>query len=102
MAVKKQQPAAPLSPRVYSLSQAATVLNVSVWTLRRMFRNGQIKAVRYNKASNAPLMFPVSEIDRIIAESTVTYEPDDRAVGALFQDRALAARATMRKGRKAA
>jgi predicted site-specific integrase-resolvase len=62
-------PRAESARRAYSLKQTAEVLNVSLHTIERLCKSGAIHSVLVSPRRR---IVPATEIDRILADKTVT------------------------------
>ena len=54
------------STECWSISQLASVLGVSYWTVRRLVRSGQIRAIRISRLWR----IPEEEVQRLLREGT--------------------------------
>ena len=52
-----------------TLGQVAVLLGVSVWTVRRLVRSGQLVPVRFGDHGQGHFRFPLEDVDRLIDES---------------------------------
>lgn len=52
----------PPEPKAIRISEAARLLNVSHWTVRRLIKNGTIRSCRILRTH----LIPVEEIDRLL------------------------------------
>jgi len=48
-------------PRAFGIKEAARLLSVSTWSIRRWIRQGKIRSVRLGKR----VLVPASEVDRL-------------------------------------
>jgi len=79
-----EQKGAKVSGRLHSISEAAAVLGVSKFTVRRLIDAGEIKAV--NVAARR--MIPSSEVDRVMVHGTGRARQRKGEAGAQAQESA--------------